>query len=170
MGKIGLISQRLIKKCPAITLFIFCTLLTMSPTHTNGFVVGPSCRFAVSCNQKQVLKGTHSLGSRKLRTFITYSSSSTSSALRSKDERRSIYKESEARGNVIFALALVATLWSFSIPPQLRREHICPTKSCELNRVRCYDCVTKEEWLGQVSEYYKNGGGIHFDFSVEPKE
>lgn len=37
---------------------------------------------------------------------------------------------------------------------------------CLENRLACYDCVTFGEWTHGVQEYYQNGGGISFDFSV----
>lgn len=34
------------------------------------------------------------------------------------------------------------------------------------NRAACYDCVTLSEWVGDVKDYYANGGGISWDFTV----
>lgn len=76
--------------------------------------------------------------------------------------------ESNKRGNVVLVLAIFALIWSFSIPPEFRRAHFCFTEQCSQNRSKCYDCVTVGEWSEQVADYYRSGGGIHFDFSVDP--
>mmetsp|Transcript_5112 Transcript_5112/g.6939 ORF Transcript_5112/g.6939 Transcript_5112/m.6939 type:complete len:164 (-) Transcript_5112:141-632(-) len=78
-----------------------------------------------------------------------------------------VLKESEDRGNVIFALTFAACIWIFSIPPDLRRSHFCTTEQCTNNRSKCYDCVTFSEWGNEVVSYYRKGGGINFDFSVD---
>ena len=75
---------------------------------------------------------------------------------------------SGSRGSVMFALAIALGVWIFSIPPEIRRQHICTPSACVENRSKCYDCVTLGEWNDGVVEYYKNGGGVQFDFSVDP--
>ena len=77
----------------------------------------------------------------------------------------------EKRGLVLFALVAITNIWSFTIPVELRRAHICSTQKCvEDNTGRlCYDCISWGEWKERVVDYYKGGGGIHFDFSVEEK-
>ena len=87
-----------------------------------------------------------------------------------KADRPKFMDESESRGNVLLGFALAVCIWAFSIPPELRREHFCFTDKCVENRSYCYDCVTFGEWYGQVKEYYANGGGVHFDFSIEKKD
>lgn len=29
------------------------------------------------------------------------------------------------------------------------------------------NCITAKEWTKGVGDYYKNGGGVQFDFSIE---
>jgi hypothetical protein len=70
------------------------------------------------------------------------------------------------RGLYIFAAVLGACVWLFSIPPEFRRAHFCAIERCVQNRAKCYDCVTFSEWKDGVSEYYENGGGVQFDFTV----
>lgn len=72
------------------------------------------------------------------------------------------------RGYVLLGLVFLACVWIFSIPPEFRRMHFCTSPDCVQNRASCYDCVTVSEWTNSVAEYYKNGGGIQFDFSVDP--
>lgn len=72
------------------------------------------------------------------------------------------------RGNYILTFVLFVVLWTFSIPVEFRRAHICQTQRCIDNRAACYDCVTPEEWKAGIVEYYKGGGGVQFDFSIDP--
>lgn len=74
------------------------------------------------------------------------------------------------RGAFLQALVLLGCLWLFSIPPEFRRVHFCVGSRgdipCVENRAKCYNCLTFSEWADGVSEYYRNGGGIQFDFTV----
>lgn len=78
--------------------------------------------------------------------------------------------DSEARGVIIFGLVLAVNIWFFTIPTELRRGHWCFTPRCTENRSRCNDCQTVSEWSSDVMDYYRGGGGIHFDFSIEEKD
>lgn len=63
---------------------------------------------------------------------------------------------------------MLVNVWIFSIPPEFRRQKICST-TCEQNRDSsslCAACVTGPEWVEEVLDYYRNGGGVHFDFSI----
>lgn len=70
------------------------------------------------------------------------------------------------RGLAIFSLVFAVCIWLFSIPTEFRRAHLCMTEQCVQNRARCYDCVTFSEWKDGITQYYQNGGGVQFDFSV----
>lgn len=87
----------------------------------------------------------------------------------SKDERPNFYGESEKRGAILLSFVMLLCVWSFSIPVELRRDHLCFTEKCASNRSSCYDCITIGEWYEKISEYYAGGGGVNFDFSVEQK-
>ena len=65
------------------------------------------------------------------------------------DQRPDFQKESEQRGLVILGFAFLLCVWSFSIPPEFRREHWCFTESCVENRSTYYDCVTVGEFYNQ---------------------
>ena len=75
----------------------------------------------------------------------------------------------QSRGVPLGLLVLAIVVWSFSIPPEFRRAHFCTSDRCVANRSRCYDCVTVGEWTQDVKDYYANGGGIQWDFSVDPE-
>ena len=76
---------------------------------------------------------------------------------------------SEKRGNIFFAFVLLTIVWTFTLPLDLRREHFCFSRECRLDNTKelCYDCVSIGEWTKQVADYYKGGGGFHFDLSVK---
>ena len=72
------------------------------------------------------------------------------------------------RGGPIGILVVLIVIWSFSIPPDFRRAHFCFSEQSVQTRARCYDCVTFGEWARDVKDYYANGGGVQWDFSVDP--
>ncbi len=71
----------------------------------------------------------------------------------------------QRRGLILFPLVLLFTVWLFTIPPEFRRAHICSEQ-----QVIDYPgkCITPDTWINGVKEYYRNGGGIEFDFSIDP--
>jgi hypothetical protein len=73
-----------------------------------------------------------------------------------------------ARGPIILSLALLVVIWLFSIPPEFRRARICTLPVCVENRALCNDCQTITELREGIVGYYRNGGGIQFDFSIDP--
>lgn len=75
------------------------------------------------------------------------------------------------RGIPILVASLLLCVWSFSIPPEFRRSHICMTDRCvpAENRRYCHDCKTVSELKEGITKYYASGGGVHFDFSIEEK-
>jgi hypothetical protein len=73
------------------------------------------------------------------------------------------------RGLYILGIVLLACVWSFTVPPKFRRAYICSDR-CAVNREapQCNNCVTSDEWTAGIKEYYANGGGIQWDFSIDP--
>eukprot|EP00568_Trieres_chinensis_P004048 CAMPEP_0183292988 /NCGR_PEP_ID=MMETSP0160_2-20130417/1851_1 /TAXON_ID=2839 ORGANISM="Odontella Sinensis, Strain Grunow 1884" /NCGR_SAMPLE_ID=MMETSP0160_2 /ASSEMBLY_ACC=CAM_ASM_000250 /LENGTH=156 /DNA_ID=CAMNT_0025454039 /DNA_START=39 /DNA_END=509 /DNA_ORIENTATION=+ len=72
------------------------------------------------------------------------------------------------RGLYLFLIVGLINVWSFSIPPEFRRAQFCSAEQVELNPGS--HCITTEKWVEGIADYYKNGGGIHFDFSIEGRE
>ena len=70
------------------------------------------------------------------------------------------------RGLILFAVVLAINIWMFSIPPSFRRQQLCPAEYLE--QYPQAECITAETWRGQIVDYYRNGGGVQFDFSVDP--
>jgi len=74
------------------------------------------------------------------------------------------------RGAFLLAAVLLACIWIFSIPPEFRRAYLCGSERCVQDRSAylCNDCMTTDEWKQGIADYYRNGGGIKFDFSIDP--
>ena len=72
------------------------------------------------------------------------------------------------RLNGLGALSFLLCIWIFSLPPEFRRTHLCSSNVCVENRASCHDCLTFGEWKDKIGDYYKAGGGIQFDFSIDP--
>jgi hypothetical protein len=70
------------------------------------------------------------------------------------------------RGIPILAFALLLSAWLFTIPPEFRRAHFCASDQCV--QARCNNCMTVSEWGSGIQDYYRNGGGIEWDFSIDP--
>lgn len=71
--------------------------------------------------------------------------------------------DGQGRGKYIMSFVLFLCIWIFSIPPEFRRAHICTTSAATIRS----DCVSLGDWTQQVGDYYKGGGGVHFDFSID---
>jgi hypothetical protein len=66
---------------------------------------------------------------------------------------------------IIFASILLLAVWLFSIPPDFRRARFCSDQQIIDNPGS--RCTTFSEWSSGIAQYYQNGGGLTFDFSVE---
>jgi hypothetical protein len=71
------------------------------------------------------------------------------------------------RGLPLLGFAFLLSAWFFTIPPEFRRARFCASDLCV--SLRCNDCMTVNEWTTGIKDYYQNGGGIHWDFSIDPK-
>ena len=90
-------------------------------------------------------------------------------AIHAKENKDTVSYDGADRGKYIFAVVLFICIWQFSIPPTFRRAKFCPP-ACARERTLCRNqCVTFQEWSNDIVEYYKNGGGVQWDFSIDPK-
>jgi len=71
------------------------------------------------------------------------------------------------RGMYLWAIVIALNLWFFSIPVEFRRTRICSEADTIAYPTKC---MTSEQFRTGIADYYKNGGGIKFDFSIEGKE
>eukprot|EP00585_Thalassiosira_rotula_P002516 CAMPEP_0196134700 /NCGR_PEP_ID=MMETSP0910-20130528/3538_1 /TAXON_ID=49265 /ORGANISM="Thalassiosira rotula, Strain GSO102" /LENGTH=115 /DNA_ID=CAMNT_0041394687 /DNA_START=247 /DNA_END=594 /DNA_ORIENTATION=- len=73
-----------------------------------------------------------------------------------------------ANGQVILLIAMIFNVWIFSIPVEFRRAKFCTEEDVRLNPDS--HCTTFGMWREGIADYYANGGGVNFDFSVEGRE
>ena len=93
----------------------------------------------------------------------------SNTAIHAKENKDTVSYDGADRGKYIFAVVLFICIWQFSIPPTFRRAKFCPP-ACARERTLCRNqCVTFQEWSNDIVEYYKNGGGVQWDFSIDPK-
>jgi len=117
----------------------------------------------------QATTSPHQVPTPPFRVCMAPNEKRTSSQLRSKSQNDNQDDPlGITRGTLVFVLAFLVNLWLFSIPPELRR-----ARNCNEEQVRMYPdskCMTGKMWWGAVQDYYRQGGGIHFDFSIEGKQ
>ena len=70
------------------------------------------------------------------------------------------------RGAVILPIMFLINVWMFSIPVEFRRARFCSAEQVRANPTS--KCMTWETWRNGVVEYYANGGGVKWDFSIDP--
>ena len=80
---------------------------------------------------------------------------------------KNYYKETGLyEGYYLLGIVMIVAIWLFSIPVEYRRANICSEE-----QTRSYpdsNCMTVQTWTSGIAQYYKNGGGIQFDFSIDP--
>jgi hypothetical protein len=73
------------------------------------------------------------------------------------------------RGIPLLFSVLLICVWFFTIPPEFRRQRYCGSSNyCLENRAECNNCKTVGELQKDIQDYYRNGGGIKWDFSIDP--
>jgi len=137
-------------------LFAFLFALSVG---VDGFVTKPTSSLG-SIRSAQSTADTP-LGAYPTSSLPTRRSFDSSTVLYSKID-------GSREGNYLLVLALAICVWMFSIPTEFRRAHFCASNECVERRAACNDCITLSEWSTGVADYYKNGGGVEFDFSIDP--
>ena len=72
------------------------------------------------------------------------------------------------RGAVLLPLVVLVAVWLFTIPVEFRRARFCSEE-----QVRIYPdskCITPDNWVKGIQDYYQQGGGIAWDFTIEPED
>lgn len=67
------------------------------------------------------------------------------------------------RGAVLLAIVLVINAWFFTIPVEFRRTRLCSEMDTAAYPEQC---MTPNQFAGGIADYYREGGGIKWDFSV----
>lgn len=70
------------------------------------------------------------------------------------------------RGRILLPLVFGIGVWFFTVPPEFRRARFCTEEQVVANPDS--KCITMGDWVSNLKEYYSNGGGIQWDFSVDP--
>jgi len=83
---------------------------------------------------------------------------------RNDDNDDSIYGTG-IRGKILLAAGVALSIWFFSIPPVYRRTRLCGPEQSAAHPSRC---MTPSQFAAGVADYYRGGGGIRWDFSVDP--
>jgi hypothetical protein len=67
------------------------------------------------------------------------------------------------RAAIIMPIVLLINVWFFTIPPEFRRARLCSEMD-----TAAYPgvCMTPKMFASGVADYYKQGGGIQWDFSI----
>jgi hypothetical protein len=67
-------------------------------------------------------------------------------------------------GPYMLVATCVFAVWLFTIPTEFRRARFCS----EADTLKYPTiCTTPGRWTSGIKDYYSNGGGVKFDFSVE---
>ncbi|KAK1735076.1 hypothetical protein QTG54_014142 [Skeletonema marinoi] len=115
------------------------------------------------------LSNNHLLGQNS-RISTSFSQNHKALKMAADDEERT--KSSKIDGSVggtyFLAAVLLANVWLFTIPTEFRRAHLYPEGNAGLYSDP--KGITAKDWAAGVAQYYANGGGVKFDFSVEGKE
>jgi hypothetical protein len=79
-------------------------------------------------------------------------------------------------GFVLLGISLLVSAWLFTIPPSFRRAYLCPSdylansnSGTAQQQEPATDCVPLKVWWSDVAAYYRGGGGIQWDFSIDPQ-
>jgi hypothetical protein len=150
---------------------VICTLLFAAiDTGVKGFVTKSTVQNSLGLATNCMVNAPHlplSSSSRQQQQQVALTVQKMANKPSSDGKNQPSY-DGKGRGYVLQAIVLSICVWFFSIPPEFRRTHFCPTSKCVENRASCYDCTTFGEWKVRVADYYKGGGGVHFDFSIDP--
>lgn len=74
-----------------------------------------------------------------------------------------IYGTGWTQGLPLLLIVFLLNAWFFTIPPEFRRTRICSEQDTMAYPERC---MTTTQFTSGIVEYYKNGGGINWNFEV----
>ncbi|KAL7494817.1 hypothetical protein ACHAWT_005968 [Skeletonema menzelii] len=99
-------------------------------------------------------------------TFVSHPTDTTTTALQmSGGSNPDVDTDGTDAGKYLLFLVLLVNVWAFSIPVEFRRARFCSEEDVRLNPDS--HCITFENWKSGIVDYYANGGGVNFDFTVE---
>ena len=102
---------------------------------------------------------------RSTETQQTFVSHTTTALQMSGGSNPDVDTDGTEAGKYLLFLVLLVNVWAFSIPVEFRRATFCTEEQVRLNPDS--HCITFENWKSGIVDYYANGGGVNFDFTVE---
>jgi len=103
---------------------------------------------------------------RMATAFVSHPADKTTTSLQmSGGSNPDVDTDGTDAGKYLLIIVLLVNVWAFSIPVEFRRARFCTEEDVRLYPDR--HCTTFETWKTGIFDYYANGGGVHFDFSVE---
>ncbi|CAJ1935218.1 unnamed protein product [Cylindrotheca closterium] len=155
--------MKLMKKT-VLTLAVICL---STPALTSAFVPVSSSRTTAVAYYAPSSRITATTDKKKLQTTAPFVATKTTQLHERKYQGTN---DGTGRGIILQVIVFGITAWLFTIPPEFRRAYLCPADTfCQEEGSCTRECVTPDEWVSGIKDYYKNGGGIKWDFSIDPK-
>ena len=153
----------------------------------NAFLVGPAAKSPLSPYKRRIVNNSNTLpmsysvsaaltaAAELPKLTASRTSSATATVLHAKNdgsedtdnEPKGYTKETGlVEGYYLFGLAMLVSIWMFSVPVEYRRAQLCSEQEVIDNPTS--NCMTMDTWTSGIADYYRNGGGVKFDFSVDP--
>lgn len=190
-------SSTLTSKCSLFFLVLvsplpFQFLLMTKPASASAFVVlGPSSHRAAPSRRGGLRPPPSPVPSAPPSSTFAAASSTTTSRLlltrarRAKregsgegkrEEGEEVWEKNyddgvEGAGTALLAMSLLLSAWLFTVPPEFRRAYLCPAELFVLDVPveERRECTPLSQWFADVFDYYRQGGGIQWDFTVDPR-
>lgn len=172
------------RRRPLLALAGAASLASPALPPAASLVVGslpPAASFAPS-SRAALHRGNRLAAASSLTARRPTSSADPASALRmgqfQSDENFSTTKDATRKrnadtygiqnGGYLLLFALAVNVWFFTIPVEFRRSKFCSEEDVRLHPES--KCTTFDAWRRGIAEYYANGGGVEFDFSIEGRD
>jgi hypothetical protein len=152
-------SERSTMRNATLAIVSLLTLSLLSPSRVSSFALPARC--------SDISRRGRSLIGRNDYSHEFAPSKADALRLRSSKDDDNAAVDGTGRGLVVMAISLFACVWIFSIPPEFRRAHICTSDRPSVGADGTSTCVPLGAWAEDVADYYKGGGGVHFDFSID---
>lgn len=155
-------------------LAVFLLVMVQTPDVVDAFLAQPASLGGCGTTTPVVpatlaLLPSSTISSRNKKSTTTTFVTTTTTTTRTQLFGAKMKMDGAGRGVYLMAIVLAINIWLFSIPPSFRRAKICVGDPAETPQVAVGDCVTSDQWIADVKDYYKNGGGIQWDFSIDPQ-
>jgi hypothetical protein len=161
------------------------TAARAASTKANGLQIFDECSYHYSFRSvRDQREGTASQPrpSYRHRVVLYASNNNNNNNKKKKDPESQVktpnYKPADdgrSVGFVLLGVSLLASAWLFTIPPSFRRAYLCPSdyfansNNNGIAQEQTTDCVPWKVWWSDVVAYYRSGGGIQWDISIDPQ-